>query len=545
MSSAISLVFAGAGALTAAVGGGMLLARCFRAPRPDLIAWSLALIALLVSLGAQLLGYLSGYDAAIFRAMAIGGLVLAPLATALGLTEIASRGLAARFCARVYIAALAIVAVVILYSDQLGSTTFSKSWPNPHTYYQSPPNYILYAVSVVTLLITLIAAGVVMGRSGDRGWSRASTPQVAAGVAALMLAYPGIALLAKNEASQTLTLTPVFTPLLAIAAALIVWSGRALGQQDIRALHGGRPGTADTRGERDGRDLDRYPAERADGFDRFDDSGSYGNLYRPDPVPEKAGLGPPGPDDYAYGYGGRDRDGYGPADDWRPGGAPGGPAGAGGRFDDEYGGGYQTGNFEQSGYGRADFETGDFDLSAEPGGEAGPDPRGHGGPEADAGRYLAGAGQPPQPSRQDLFGQIAIYTLLEDRVHEFDQLTEHVVREVRGREPDTLVFIVHAVPSAPMQRILYEVYRDRAAFEWHREQPYVQDFEADRRPYVLATNVIELGLQQAKVSPFPSVAELFGEPGFDTSGFERPDYLRDYGRPPASHGDSRGGGGRW
>ena len=130
-------------------------------------------------------------------------------------------------------------------------------------------------------------------------------------------------------------------------------------------------------------------------------------------------------------------------------------------------------------------------------------------------------------------------------MHEFDQLSQHVVEEVRSREPDTLVFIVHAVPSAPMQRILYEVYRDRTAYEWHREQPYVQEFEAERRPYVLATNVIELGLQQAKVSPFPSVAELFGEPGYDTSGFERPDYLRDYGLPPASHGDSRGGGGRW
>ncbi len=111
------------------------------------------------------------------------------------------------------------------------------------------------------------------------------------------------------------------------------------------------------------------------------------------------------------------------------------------------------------------------------------------------------------PARAQLFGQIAIYTLLEERVDEFDQLTERVVAEVRSREPDTLVFIVHAVPSAPMQRILYEVYRDRAAYERHAQQPYVQQFEVDRRPYVLATNVIELGLQQAKVSPFPSVSD--------------------------------------
>ena len=119
---------------------------------------------------------------------------------------------------------------------------------------------------------------------------------------------------------------------------------------------------------------------------------------------------------------------------------------------------------------------------------------------------------------------------------EFDQLTGRVVEQVRSREPDTLVFIVHAVPSAPMQRILYEVYRDRSAYQWHTQQPHVQQFEADKRPYVLATNVIELGLQQAKVSPFPSVSDLFSEPGYDTAGFERPDYLRDYGRTSAQPG---------
>ena len=128
---------------------------------------------------------------------------------------------------------------------------------------------------------------------------------------------------------------------------------------------------------------------------------------------------------------------------------------------------------------------------------AGPD----GSPGA-LGHRLPGHREPAQ-----FFGQIAIYTLLEDRVEEFDQLTERVVDQVRSREPDTLVFIVHAVPSAPMQRILYEVYRDRTAYERHYEQPYVQQFESDRRPFVLATNVIELGLQQAKVSPFPSVAD--------------------------------------
>ena len=98
-------------------------------------------------------------------------------------------------------------------------------------------------------------------------------------------------------------------------------------------------------------------------------------------------------------------------------------------------------------------------------------PGGWQGDAADAGRRGPApepdrfSGEPPrapaEPERAQLFGQIAIYTLLEDRVTEFDKLTERVVDQVRSREPDTLVFIVHAFPSAPMQRILYEVYRDR------------------------------------------------------------------------------------
>jgi len=203
----------------------------------------------------------------------------------------------------------------------------------------------------------------------------------------------------------------------------------------------------------------------------------------------------------------------------------------------DYGGGdYGPGGYADGAHAGGDYATGDFatgDIA----------PNGHDlatdgwqtRPGA-ADRFPAAGGTGEEAARAQLFGQIAIYTLLEDRVDEFDQLTERVVDLVRSREPDTLVFIVHAVPSAPMQRILYEVYRDRSAYQWHTQQAHVQQFEADKRPYVLATNVIELGLQQAKVSPFPSVTDLFSEPGFDTAGFERPDYLRDYGRSSAHPG---------
>jgi hypothetical protein len=55
-----------------------------------------------------------------------------------------------------------------------------------------------------------------------------------------------------------------------------------------------------------------------------------------------------------------------------------------------------------------------------------------------------------------------------------------------------------------MQRILYAIYRDEAAFDRHERQPYIRQFEEEREPYVLATNVIELGVRHAKFIPPPA-----------------------------------------
>jgi len=98
-------------------------------------------------------------------------------------------------------------------------------------------------------------------------------------------------------------------------------------------------------------------------------------------------------------------------------------------------------------------------------------------------------------------GLIAIYTLLEDKVAAFDRMTEEAAEQVRAQEPDTLVYVIHTVPKAPMQRIFYEIYRDQAAYERHEQQPYIKRFVTARRPHVLATNVIELRLKYAKISP--------------------------------------------
>jgi quinol monooxygenase YgiN len=551
-----------AGALVAAVGSAVLLARCFRTPRGDLIAWSVGLLGLLVSLGAQAMGYATGYDPAIFRAMELGGQVIAPLAFVVALWDVAGKSAAARFCARLYVGALGIIALVVLALDQLTTTPFTKTWPPPFTYYQLPPNYVLMYVSgMATAALTLWAVLLVLFRSSQPGWRDAAAGQILGGLAAMGLAYPGLAEFVVKHKIHV-PLGSVFTIALALAAVLGWLAGAQSARLNLAALHG-----QESEDEDQG-DRGRQPADR----------------YRQPDAPSREGR-------YPAGAGYRDR-GYPPAD---------GSDRVNGYGNDRYldpvgdGGVYRGGGLyrpERTGYdqarsrpdehrrenqpadGYADFATGDFDPSAvAEGGAAAAEP-GWQAPEARVGRHdevdgdprvrddydadplgraeyadradRAGAGRAAGERREDgaaqrrkeLFGQITIYTLMEERIDEFDRLTERIVEMVRQREPDTLVFIAHAVPSAPTQRILYQVYRSRGAYERHLVQPYIQQFDLDRRAYVLATNVVELGLQQVKVSPFPSVTELFPEPGFDTSGFERPDYLRDYGRDSAPRGGS-------
>jgi quinol monooxygenase YgiN len=541
----ISLTLSGIGAVLAAVGGGVLLARCFRQPRGDLIAWAIALLGLLVSLGCQVLGHLTGFDGAMFRGMELGGQVIAPLALILALSEVAARSAAVRFCARLYIPALAIVGLVILSLDQLAQVSFTKTWPDPSVHYQLPPNYVLmFAIGPLTTLVAIIAVGTVVFRSGQPGWNAVLPAALMGGAAALALAYPCLAELVTYELKIHVPVASEFAPACAAAAVLGWLAADRAGSVRLSALHGGSPVGASRwdasdgygGGDPDGR-FGQYPADS----EYADRDGYRGDgLYRSE-QPDRIGA--------RSGRGDLDADGYGWQDDRQ-----GGRGDGDWRSRDQDWDQFATGDFATGDFATGDFAPGDLAAGDAPPADPLPGDRdlGYraGGRRSDRGWQEQDAGGPDRfsadPRRSgtesgtaELFGQIAIYTLLEDRVEEFDQLTERVVEQVRSREPDTLVFIAHAVPSAPMQRILYEVYRDRTAYQRHSQQPYVRQFEADRRPFVLATNIIELGLQQAKVSPFPSVADLFGEPGYDTSGFERPDFLRDYGRTSGQAGSGR------
>jgi quinol monooxygenase YgiN len=77
----------------------------------------------------------------------------------------------------------------------------------------------------------------------------------------------------------------------------------------------------------------------------------------------------------------------------------------------------------------------------------------------------------------------------EEAAARFDELTAWVVGEIIAREPGTLVYATNRVEDAPLGRVFYEVYRDRAAFEAHETGEHVRDFHAAKDPLLVGSRV--------------------------------------------------------
>lgn len=452
-------------AVLAAAGTGLLVGRCIRVPRIDVIAWACAVSAIAVSLGAQALGAYHGYTSGTFRTVQLSAQLIAPLWLAWGMVELGGKSISARFGAKLVTAALTVVGAVVLITDPLAAVPFGKTWPAGPVHYQIITKYLLEAIAAVTVLTVvtmLIVAAVRLGR--DPEWRKPLSALGAAGAAAV--AILGLRLhLPANLA---------YPALCAVCAVLATLAGMTAVKVRLEELHAEVPA---------GRG-----ARRAGQFDDYAGDRGYGAAA-------------------ARGMANGDGQPFGDEDWYRPGrGMPNGehaPAG-----------GYQR----AGGFGMNGLENGDRDH------RRGEDPDEAADRLSDADRTAAwqprtlgrGTEEAAAASAGDravtrrLFGLIAIYTLAEGKAEEFDALAERVVEDVRAHEPDALVYAVHSVPNAPMQRIFYEVYRDNTAYEEHKRHTYIQRFEAERAEFVLATNVIELGTQQAKVTPLPGLSQLFG-----------------------------------
>jgi quinol monooxygenase YgiN len=482
-----------AGVLVAAVATGLLAGRCARQPRVGFIVWTAATLALTIALAAQSMGFASGFGPATFRAVQLLALLLAPLWLAWGLVELAVGSDAARFGMRLVSVALSVVASVILATDPLTTQPFSKAWPLTGTHFQPVSRDALDVVQVVAVAVAVAIAGLAAVRAGrgpgparDAGSARdlgpaltAIVPAALAVLAVLMTAGQRFPLPAK-----------VAYPLLSIVAAVLVWFAVSrVGEVPRRAAGDGRE-----EGMRDRRDKpgDEYwPDDRAAG--EYAPEGQYVTYGQDRPGPG----GPRGDFPGAPAGRGGAASGGAPAGRGLPGGDRGRRQGPQPRPPERpYRGSGPAGSQEPA----ADEWPGTQPVPL-PGSEAGITESGLAGGAGLAG--AAGLAGSPAGAATRPYGRILIFTLLEDRVTDFDRLAEEAAEYVRTGEPDTLVYVIHLVPNAPLQRIFYEIYRDRPAFDSHESQPYMQRFVAERRTCVLATNVIELRLKYAKVAPLP------------------------------------------
>jgi quinol monooxygenase YgiN len=458
-----------AGVLAAAVATGLLAGRAVRQPRLGTILWTAATLALTVALAAQSMGFASGFGSATFRAVQLFALLLAPLWLAWGLVEVVWPGDAARFGVRLAAGALTVVGSVILATDPLTAAPFGKAWPLAGPHYQPPSHYALDVAQAVAVILAAASIGLAAAQArSDGSWPGALPGTAAVGLAVFMTVGLRFSLPARSA-----------YPLLSLLAAALVWFGAT--RSEARPRRGSRaagrtrtvPGEA-ARGRTVPGKAARGKAARG--------KAAREKAIHDEAVHDKTGGGEVDRERTARERGGQDPGAY--AD------------GRGRRIPGEAGR-WAEGPRRPPAAPRPDWPPGGFQGPG-PGG-LGPDARLPVPPETG----FAAPARPEIPAAPP-YGRILIFTLLDDRVADFDLLAEQAAEEVRTREPDTLVYVIHLVPNAPMQRIFYEIYRDRAAFDRHENQPYMKRFVADRRACVLATNVIELRLKYAKVAPLPS-----------------------------------------
>lgn len=99
------------------------------------------------------------------------------------------------------------------------------------------------------------------------------------------------------------------------------------------------------------------------------------------------------------------------------------------------------------------------------------------------------------------FALVVRFTVREGQESTFDQLVADTARSIRTHEPGTLVYACHHVEGEPRQRIFYELYASKEAFDAHEAQEHTRNFLASREALLESTEVDFLNLETGK-TPF-------------------------------------------
>ncbi len=98
------------------------------------------------------------------------------------------------------------------------------------------------------------------------------------------------------------------------------------------------------------------------------------------------------------------------------------------------------------------------------------------------------------------FALVVRFTVRSGSEADFDQLVTETTAGIRAHEPGTLVYACHAVEDAPRERIFYELYASRAAFDAHEQMPHTRRFLTERKALLESTKVDFLSLSDGKTA---------------------------------------------
>jgi quinol monooxygenase YgiN len=559
-------VTAFAGALLAAITTGTLIGRIRDEREGWLIAWTVATAALCLSMGAIAIGHLAGFGTVTFRIYQVTGALLAPLWLAIGVIQLLAEKIPAKFATWLVGIAFTVVACVIMISDPVGQTQdFGKTLPVGDRHWDWLPKYLLDAAHLAVLLILVIAliVSLLRWRGGDDLDADnmhalvVIAPVGIALVGSLRFAVPGVfvALLLGLGAGAVWYV---------VARPLAPYEDEEDEEDEgeewqERGRRGARAGH-----DRVGANVEASFAQGGlEGGGAVAGRGGPGRAAGPGRPRERPPGAPPGMPPGAQGAppvaapmdpGSPRRTGLGDlVAEYR----------AGEQGEVDYAARMQPGGFNGPSNGFSGPSTGAFDGPVASGfgdplggGPVGPPPGGFNGPstggimpvgpmseggmpphlpergmpngvpngmpngmhrgvsDRDVGMPATGAVFPgaefAAPGMNDsrpapgIYGLLTVFTLMDGAGQAFDRLAEETIEAIRRSEPDTLIFACHAVKSAPLQRIVYELYRDEVAYADHQRQPHMERFASQRVAHVLAANVIELNVNAAKVVPLPT-----------------------------------------
>jgi quinol monooxygenase YgiN len=98
-----------------------------------------------------------------------------------------------------------------------------------------------------------------------------------------------------------------------------------------------------------------------------------------------------------------------------------------------------------------------------------------------------------------MFGLCVRFTCKDQASAEaYDKLVAETIEAIKANEPGTLVYASHLVDGRPLQRIFYELYKDKAAFEAHEAASHTRRYLDQRGKYLASTEVDWLTLQTGK-----------------------------------------------